>query len=408
MASPTPPDAECPTQSSLLALPDVNLEDIFLRLPTPAALARASLACAAFRRIITERSFLRRFRKLHPPPLLGIIDDEGVFAPTEAPHPSAPLSRALVQGAGFTYSFVPKPLGDNHTIWSPCDVRDGRVLLEHRRSGADTFFIDLAVCDPLSRRSKLVTFIFSSVTGLWCIAASTSWSSLGVVDPFRKLFSCPQKKRKLFSCFNYFRGCFYWSLHSEYKLLVLDTHRMEFSTLSIHPGKFIGQPEHIRCMPTVVEDTKGALEVFNLVGDPFKSHSFDLIAVGISPEKPTGAVGIVLAVGVWPCSGSVTPFYIYHTFQQKGESSSEWQLLNVMELPRGYCYYTVGAAEGFLFLGGIGKTQSEGLPDDWSADVFSLEVKTSKLKKVCRATNATVFCFQSYFGFPPSLSTPSL
>ena len=27
-------------------------------------------------------------------------------------------------------------------------------------------------------------------------------------------------------------------------------------------------------------------------------------AVGISPKKPTGAVGIVLAVGVWPCSGS--------------------------------------------------------------------------------------------------------
>ena len=137
-------------------------------------------------------------------------------------------------------------------------------------------------------------------------------------------------------------------------------------------------------MPTVVEDTKGALEVFNLVGDPFKSHSFDLIG---SPYD-------------------LTPFYIYHTFRQKGESSSEWQLLNVMELPRGYCYYTVGAAEGSLFLGagGIGKTQ----PDDWGADVFSLEVKTSQLKKVCRATNATVFCFQSYFGFPPSLSTPSL
>ena len=139
-------------------------------------------------------------------------------------------------------------------------------------------------------------------------------------------------------------------------------------------------------MPTVVEDRKGALEVFNLVCDPFKSHSFDLIG---------GRYDLI-------------PFYIYHTFQQKGESSSEWQLLNVMELPRGYCYYTVGAAEGFLFLGGIGKTQPEGLPDDWSADVFSLEVKTSQLKKVCRATNATVFCFQSYFGLPPSLSTPSL
>lgn len=139
-------------------------------------------------------------------------------------------------------------------------------------------------------------------------------------------------------------------------------------------------------MPTVVEGTKGALEVFNLVGDRFEPTPFDL-------------------------SGGrydLTPFYIYHTFQQKGESSSEWLLLNVMELPRGYRYFTVGAAEGFLFLGGIGKTQPEGLPDDWGADVFSLEVKTSQLKKVCRATNVTVFCFQSYFGFPPSLSKPSL
>uniref|UniRef100_A0A8R7URT7 F-box domain-containing protein n=1 Tax=Triticum urartu TaxID=4572 RepID=A0A8R7URT7_TRIUA len=205
MASPTPPDAECPTQSSLLALPDVNLEDIFLRLPTPAALARASLACAAFRRIITERSFLRRFRKLHPPPLLGIIDDEGVFAPTEAPHPSAPLSRALVQGADFTYSFVPKPLD-----LAVCDPLSRRYLLlppipedmtieQERLYELRHFLIpirenedetSLKVICLAYYRSKLVTFIFSSVTGQWCIAASTSWSSLGVVDPFRKLFSC--------------------------------------------------------------------------------------------------------------------------------------------------------------------------------------------------------------------------
>ena len=31
-------------------------------------------------------------------------------------------------------------------------------------------------------------------------------------------------------------------------------------------------------------------------------------AVGISPRKPTTAVGIVLAVGVWPCSGSAPYF----------------------------------------------------------------------------------------------------
>jgi hypothetical protein len=39
------------------------LKEILIRLPTLAALARASTACVSFRRIITSRSFLRRYRK---------------------------------------------------------------------------------------------------------------------------------------------------------------------------------------------------------------------------------------------------------------------------------------------------------------------------------------------------------
>jgi hypothetical protein len=62
---------------------DEILEEIFLHLPTPAALARASTACPRFRRIITEGSFIRRYRKLHPPPLLGFVAGKGGFHPAQ-------------------------------------------------------------------------------------------------------------------------------------------------------------------------------------------------------------------------------------------------------------------------------------------------------------------------------------
>ncbi|KAM0925420.1 hypothetical protein ACQ4PT_004221 [Festuca glaucescens] len=65
---------------------DEILEEIFLRLPTPAALARASAASPRFHRIVTERSFLRRYRKRHPPPLLGFADQDG-FYPAQVPGP---------------------------------------------------------------------------------------------------------------------------------------------------------------------------------------------------------------------------------------------------------------------------------------------------------------------------------
>uniref|UniRef100_M8C0W9 F-box domain-containing protein n=1 Tax=Aegilops tauschii TaxID=37682 RepID=M8C0W9_AEGTA len=119
------------------------------RLPTPAALARASTACPRFRRIVTGRSFLRHYRKRHPPPLLGFVDESG-FHPAQEPHPSAPLARALADAADFTYSFVPKP---SMGRWRPRDARDGRVILQ-----ADSFCwnSNLAVCDPLSRRHLLL------------------------------------------------------------------------------------------------------------------------------------------------------------------------------------------------------------------------------------------------------------
>ncbi|KAM0925423.1 hypothetical protein ACQ4PT_004223 [Festuca glaucescens] len=282
-------------------LVDELLEEIFLRLPNPAGLARASIACLRFHRIITERSFLRRFRKLHPPPLLGFAGTRG-FHPAEVPHPCAPLARALADAADFTYSFVPKP---SNGLWIPCNVRDCRVLLQ---SSEYAYFKKLAVCDPLSRRylllppipddlavqekelveiesmlapigededetsfrviclanykSKMVAFVFSSVTGNWCIAASLSWISLGTVLPVYNLSNC-----------NHLDGYFYWTGLSSQgdKLLVLDTRSMEFSTTNLmtgYPAQLMNQPDLSRCKCSIVAGRgQEALEVFSLVAD---------------------------------------------------------------------------------------------------------------------------------------------
>ncbi|CAM0947100.1 unnamed protein product [Alopecurus aequalis] len=387
-------------------LVDEILEEIFLRLPTPAALARVSTACPSFRRIITARSFLRRFRKLHPPPLLGFLGfaaHNGHFHPAEEPHPSAALARALANAADFSYSFVPKPNNGLVSPWSPRDVRDGRVLLACRSLSEvveiEAVFTNLAVCDPLSRRyvllapipkemtvqqehlvefepmlapigeeedetsfkvictarykSKLILFVFSSVTGQWCVAASPSWSSLGTAEP-------TWKHLDLFNCI---RGCFYWAYLWRDKLLVLDACTMEFSTVD-----FRNQPGHKMYISNIVDGTKGALEMLTLAGD------------------------------YYPIS-----FYLYHTTQKiNGGPSNNWQLKNVMELPSRCLYSTLGATEGFLFFQSFLDQ-----PGVSHVDFFSLEVKTFEIKKVCMSTYHPR-CVNWYFGLPPSLSKPSL
>ncbi|VAI43352.1 unnamed protein product [Triticum turgidum subsp. durum] len=439
MASTAAPVAGRRTQSVLTDLRDELLEEIFLRLPTPAELARAS-----FRRIITERSFLRSYRKRHPPPLLGFVDDEvGCgFHPAQAPHPSAPLARALADAADFTYSFVPKH-GEGH-VWVPCDARDGRVLLEDGQIWEA--FRHLAVCDPLFRRyallppvpwnlalqekgtvrtkyllmpvaegedetlfkviclanynTKLVAFLFSSVTGEWCIAATISWSSLGS-QMWQHFRGCEYRG---VSCFDCARRSYYSASTFNDKLLVLDTRKMEFCTVDDRTGYHI----NLRCLPGQHEDV---LDIYVPSRcRPGQSRSLPRIVVGRE-----GALEMFSLVGDHTPNGS---FHLYHTSQQNnGQSSKEWQLENIIPLPGKYDYFTVGAAEGFLFLGATTEDQLdivEGDPmslltTEWNVDYFALDVKTSELTKVCRRRQffhkEDVHC---YFGFPRSLSKPSI
>ncbi|KAM0865381.1 hypothetical protein ACQ4PT_043311 [Festuca glaucescens] len=193
------------------------LEEILIRVPTSAALARASTACASFRRIITARPFLRRYRKLHPPPLLGFAGENGGFDPVQEPHPSAPLARALADAADFSYSYVPKP-DESVTLCTPPGL-PATCATAASSSCAIAGFAGQR--GPSSEKSS--RFAIPCHGGKWCMAASHSWSSFGTIETSGEFM--------LF--LKYIRGCLYWTAPEGDKLLVLDTCTMEFSTVNI-------------------------------------------------------------------------------------------------------------------------------------------------------------------------------
>ncbi|VAH42000.1 unnamed protein product [Triticum turgidum subsp. durum] len=269
---------------ALPEIPDELLVEILLRFPTAADLIRASAACVSFRRLIADRSFPRRFRKLHPPPLLGFLDPERHrFHPAVPPHPSAPAARAVASAADFSFGFLPSP----SRRWFVREVRDGRVLLDRPRRlyAGEVFgplFKEMAVCDPLHRQylllpripddlaasvvgaqgscyadsflvpsgyddeeeaaateepsfrviwmvllqNKPVIAVFSSGTGQWRTVPSPTWSEMSPGFVLSTLF--------IFMRRHYAHGCFYWISGSTEKLLVLDIRRMELSVAD-HP-----------------------------------------------------------------------------------------------------------------------------------------------------------------------------
>ncbi|CAD6267000.1 unnamed protein product [Miscanthus lutarioriparius] len=151
------------------------LEEIFLRVASPADLARASAACVSFRGLISSPSFLRRYRSVHPPLLLGCVNRDG-FHPVEATHPSAAVARGVARTVDL--SFLPHgPQG-----WCAYDVRDGRVLVGHKchfRRLRECW--DIAVCDPLFQRYLLLppmTDDLLASVGLHNKDMHGSWASL--------------------------------------------------------------------------------------------------------------------------------------------------------------------------------------------------------------------------------------
>ncbi|XP_040379786.1 uncharacterized protein LOC121054401 [Oryza brachyantha] len=284
-----------PAAVAVAALSDDLLREVFLLLPTPADLARASLACRPFLRAVRNAAFLRRFRRLHGasscPILLGCLVHHPRHpdqpAPLLVPYSSSSTAGARAGGvrdADFSLSFLPDGgwLGGGGAAWQFLDCRNGRVLLRNRGSQ------ELAVADPLARScvslppppaerpvgyglvaddgdsSSFRVFCISQdgdagggVSGTRALVISSgelSWADVAVL---------PRRPNLAGSRAMQANGSLYWTLEGGASMVALSTATMEFSVLDL--------PRPLRQLPfDVVEkgedDGNGPLYLLTMRG----------------------------------------------------------------------------------------------------------------------------------------------
>ncbi|TVU01020.1 hypothetical protein EJB05_53539, partial [Eragrostis curvula] len=282
-SSSPPPAVESANPTTIDALGEDLLLEIFLRLPSLATLVRAVLTCRAWRSAVASSpSFLRRFRALHRAPLLGLFADlERCALPVFAPFYRRDWDVLAAIGRGdFALTSLLHPndfVGDAVPLWRLCDCRGGYLLLMNR--DADL----LATVNPLSRQnldyidfhditettgtavedvimlyahllcsdeepmtfqvvfllhdqSRVRAAVFSSDTRDWCFHP---WVEI----PERR--TQPVDANKCWLCHGMHVGSFiYWIFKIGNHVLMLDTETMEFSVLEL-PSHIVDQQDYI-------------------------------------------------------------------------------------------------------------------------------------------------------------------
>lgn len=397
----------------LLTLPDEVLEEIFLRLDALPDLARASAACATFRRLITARAFLRRLHSLHPRPLLGFFKREGPsceFFPAAPPHSSSAAASAVARGAAdLTFSFLPATPGG----WRLRNIRRGLALLSTRDGGGGCFFPDVVVCDPLHRRyaqiphipddlaapirrsgslpkgfdyllaparreeeeeeeedssfkvvcrprlteeCDITVFVFSSGAGIW--RAATLGSSLATAISVTSRPRCVHR-------------CVYWLTRFLDRLLILDTDEMELFMFDNFPPSTGFVLNHTTA--AIAEAGEDRLGVFNL-----DVHNVNLLSRAI-----------------------------------RGSTDEQWRHDKTIPFLPGYSIWRFvnhADVDGYILLGGVLGSGLQSDPITDGLQYFSLDLKTFRLERLCPMTiyQARNSPTELYTSFPPPLSLSSI
>lgn len=404
----------------------VLLEEIFLRLPTAADLVRASAACVPFRQVATGGSFLRRFRRSHPPPFVGFMDWHS-FSRALPPHTSAPAASAIVRAADFTFSFLPSPtpysLLPDPGLWSVRSILNGRILLDRGPKSEQglVVFPLLVVCDPLHRHYRLippipkdltasvkdpleliykrscevilvppgkevdeekeeyetsfrviwmsqcktnvVAFVYSSNTGKWQSIASKGWSDLLPGVP-----AVPSNSA-LFCQSHYAHGCLYWPMK----------------------GRECGLKDYPREVMLVLDTMTMEFTVADFPPGRWRNRQIGVVEAG------DGRLGLLTL-----SKGQVH----FHVRGKAGETSNDWHLEKTIPLGEGD-HAIVRATQRYLLLRrsdlrmDFRTFQLERLFE--KSECFSLDVKTFQLERVCEKSD--VSCGPIYTNFPPSLSS---
>ncbi|CAM0145192.1 unnamed protein product [Urochloa decumbens] len=154
--------------------------EILLRIPpdSSAYLARASMVCKLWRRIVSDPDFTRRYREFHrTPPLLGFLyNSEGLplFFPTRA---ACPFPQPAV---GYSHWWTL----DFRRLWAD-DCRHGRVLLRHLDTGK-IFVSDPFTGDREELPNPHIDHMFGSSMVICAVAGCNHCNCLG--GPFHVVF----------------------------------------------------------------------------------------------------------------------------------------------------------------------------------------------------------------------------
>ncbi|KAE8813108.1 hypothetical protein D1007_09879 [Hordeum vulgare] len=404
-----------PSPPSIAHILDVLLEEIFLRLPAAEDLARASAACPTFRRTIADHAFLRRYRALHPPPLICILDNQKPFLPAQPPHPSAVAARAFADFDFSCSSFLPCKTG---RTWSTVDFFDGRVLLAEipvrklvGRSilmGRKSLVRNFVVCDPVHLRyimlpaipvdvnalelldqenflapgedkedplsfrviclaqcrMNLLLLVFSSLNGQWHVRTYDQWGVSATLPLFVR--SGPGLSSR-----QIVHGCFYWHLELQNQLLVLDLREMEFSTV-------------------------------NLESESPGSKTFVLV------EAEKGMLGMITIGNAYDKDMKDHRYWLAYCIL----TNNQWHLEKVIPLPV-KDVHLVGVAGGYLLYAVYYKFAEQKLEYRYfSVDLksFQIQLFTTLRKQIPGRMNARYpnQTGRLYAGFPPSLCAPTI
>ncbi|KAM0908660.1 hypothetical protein ACQ4PT_015309 [Festuca glaucescens] len=146
---PKKPKSPPATPTTICALGDDLLREIFLRLPSLPALVRAALTCrSSLRAVGSCPAFRRRFREFHSPPIVGLFINTLYFN-TPAFRPLClrpdPDIVAVVRRADFFLAHLPNNYEGSAPRWLIRDCHYGYVVLISQNTE------HLAVYNPLTR-----------------------------------------------------------------------------------------------------------------------------------------------------------------------------------------------------------------------------------------------------------------
>ncbi|KAL6846393.1 hypothetical protein ACP4OV_023841 [Aristida adscensionis] len=164
-----------------LAIPEEVLELILLRVASVVSLICAASTCKQWRRIVSDAGFRRRFRSLHG----RLITVAGYYYTGAVSHFVLSPS-TTIDGRRFSLGFLP---GDPRA-WNLKDSRGSLLLLDHHLCEGGTWFVNLVICEPVTRRHETLLSLSSNcrLTGAFILDGQGAEEAGGVsMSNFRVL-----------------------------------------------------------------------------------------------------------------------------------------------------------------------------------------------------------------------------